>query len=104
MTKIERIKTEKEIKEKRDQDIKLTEMICDICKTNGHNSVLILKSNKFSKYANHNEVKARRVCWSCAKMLFSKRKYNFGVHWRNLFYQDSRIIPKNKEKYMVIHA
>lgn len=101
---INRKKNELEKNKKRARDIKLTEMICDICKSWGNNSVLVLKSNKFSRFANHREIKARRVCWSCAKRLFSQKKYNFGTHWRNLFYQDSRIQPKNKEKYMVIHA
>lgn len=101
---INRKKIELKKIEERDQIIKLTKMICDICKRDGHNCVLILKSNRFSRFANHREVKARRVCWACAKLLFSRKKYNFGTHWRNLFYQDSRILPKNKEKYMVIHA
>jgi hypothetical protein len=101
---INRKKIELEKRKKRDQIIKLTDMICDICYSWGNNSVLILKSNRFSKYASKREAKARRVCWSCAKRLFSQKKYNFGSHWRELFFQDSRIQSKNKEKYMVIHA
>ena len=101
---INRKKLELEKKKKRDALYKILLMECDICYSWGNNSVLILKSNRFSKYASKREAKARRVCWSCAKMLFSKKKYNFGSHWRELFYQDSRIQPKNKEKYMVIHA
>jgi len=79
-------------------------MDCDLCSAKDLNEVLILRSNRFSKYAPKKTQKASRVCWECARELFSKRLYNFGTSWRNLFFSLGGFVDRNREKYMVIHA
>ena len=104
MTRIERIRIEKERKENRERELKELIMRCDICYLSHFNEVFILKPEKFSRFATKKEAKARRVCWGCASWLFKNMKYNFGTSWRNLFFKQRRLIEKNRDKYMVIHA
>lgn len=102
---------ELEERKKRERELKELEMKCDICYLSHFNAVLVLKPNKFSKYASKKEAKARRVCWGCAQWLFKNGLYNFGTNWRNLFFYQMGISKTNRkkykekrEKYMVIHA
>jgi len=104
MTKIERIKIEKEKKEKRDRELKELLMKCDICKLSDFNEVFILKSDRFTKNCPKKDSKARRVCGGCARWLFKNRYYDFGTYWRNFFFSQLHIKDKNRGKYMVIHA
>jgi len=101
---INRKKIELERIKERDRIYKLMKMKCDICHLSGFNEVFILRSERFAKRTPKHIKKAHRVCWECAKWLFRNRYYNFGTHWRNLFFYQLHVKDKNREKYMVIHA
>ena len=108
---INRKKIELEKKEKRDRELKLMLMKCDICYLSHFNEVFILRSHRFALRTPKHIKKAHRVCGGCAKWLFKNRYYNFGTSWREVFFYqmgNSKInrekYNKNREKYMVIHA
>lgn len=79
-------------------------MKCDSCNERNLHEVFVLRKNKFSIHATNREKKYSRVCWSCARLLFKRKLYNFGHNWRNIFLDNSFITDKNKLKLMVIHA
>lgn len=81
-------------------------MDCDLC-AGDVNEVFILRKEKFSRQATKREARASRVCWSCAKDLFFKKKYNFGHNWRNVFLDGYVITNRNRErflKYLEVHV
>ncbi len=80
-------------------------MDCDLC-SEDVNEVFILRKEKFSRQATKREAKASRVCWSCGRHLFFKKKYNFGHNWRNVFLDGYVITNRNRErflKYLEVH-
>lgn len=82
-------------------------MDCDLCNGTGLREIFILRNNRFSKFANKNEKKARRVCWGCAKRLFFRKAYNFGLYWRNLFLDGHVSYVQNRYKFdklLVTHS
>lgn len=95
---------ELEEKKKKEGILKDLLMKCDICYLSHFNEVFVLRSNRFAKKTPKKIAKARRVCWECAKWLFKNALYNFGYNWRNLFFYQLHIKPKNRDKYMVVHA
>ena len=101
---INRKKIESEKEKKRDRELKLMVMRCDICYLSHFNEVFILRRKRFALRTPKNIKKAHRVCWGCAKWLFKNRYYNFGTSWRELFFYQLHVKDKNREKYMVIHA
>ena len=82
----------------------MKEMNCDLCRGTNLHELLILRKNRFSKYATKKEKKATRVCWDCGRRLFKSKLYNFGHNWRTIFLDNSVILERNKAKYLVIHA
>lgn len=78
-------------------------MDCDCCNARDLNEIFILREKKFARIATKAEKKYRRVCWTCARMLFRKMIYNFGHNWRCVFLDASLIAERNKYKCMVIH-
>ena len=84
--------------------MKCFSMDCDYCKQHDFHEIFILKKVKFSFHATKKDKKMTRVCWECAKYLFKRKLYNFGHNWRCVFLDNTTIIEKNKQKYMVIHA
>lgn len=60
------------------------EMNCNICKSDVK-EILVLRKHKFTKKGSGRK-KVHRVCFSCARMLISRREYDFGKYWRGVFF------------------
>lgn len=57
------------------------ERLCQLCGRSNVNTLLILRKDKFTWKGEKYKDKVHKVCFSCAKRLYSSGMYEFGSYW-----------------------